>query len=620
MKGLGFQLLKYVRTTLDRASLYQAILGTMLGMTILVVAVVYSQTAIYANRVKKQAACQISEMSTAQLFKQIDNYMNQSVYVDRLNIGMARSGALDVNNQHQMGRFFLNEVVSGRAVDYAYYANAAGAIVSSGHTGSAYTISATKTMQGGPFQIDRVSQTGRLRQKVVKTIAFDPRQRSWYRMAARTQKTFVSKAYGGVSANTLAITFAQPYVDARHHVLGVFGTDVLLNKIQNYVHSLQLTAHSAAYLAEADGHLIASSDKKQRLFTYSNRNYHRVSANQSSQPLIRQSWEKIQSIGFHNAMGAPIPMTINGSDYYLSVKEYTYHHHVKWYSVSMIAVNDLNQSLTVMNRRLIFLLLVTLILATIVIAWLARWILNPIKELNKRVKAANNGQTGALITTNRADELGQLSLEFNHMSLAMQRTYRDLLTKNKELEHLNSHLEELVDKRTRQLSFLARHDDLTGLLNHRAIIEQLNEKLQFMKAASESLSVVIFDIDHFKRYNDTFGHLFGNQILREVGALLKRQTDVICGRYGGEELLLIFTQMDSQSVCTRAEQIRKEISAASIREGEDTRLTLSGGISTYQQGDTIKRLIGRADQALYQAKALGRDQIVQANDAMLTDS
>ena len=130
----------------------------------------------------------------------------------------------------------------------------------------------------------------------------------------------------------------------------------------------------------------------------------------------------------------------------------------------------------------------------------------------------------------------------------------------------------------------------------------------------ESMCLAMIDIDHFKRINDEFGHLMGDDVLVSVGNLIEHTVGELghIARWGGEEFLVIFSQAEQLEVERCLEQLAKVIREARFDSGEGVsiRTTISIGKSHYQMGDTIDALITRADNALYQAKNSGRDRVV----------
>jgi diguanylate cyclase (GGDEF)-like protein len=152
---------------------------------------------------------------------------------------------------------------------------------------------------------------------------------------------------------------------------------------------------------------------------------------------------------------------------------------------------------------------------------------------------------------------------------------------------------------------LSLSDPLTGIANRRLLDMMLDRSLARCKRYGEPLSVVMADIDHFKNFNDTYGHVEGDRLLCQIAGLFAReirQTDLVA-RYGGEEFIIMLPNANLENGYAKAEKIRKMIAEA-------TKVTISLGDAAYQDGIKNREdLINRADKALYEAKAGGRDQV-----------
>ncbi len=157
-------------------------------------------------------------------------------------------------------------------------------------------------------------------------------------------------------------------------------------------------------------------------------------------------------------------------------------------------------------------------------------------------------------------------------------------------------------------------DGLTKLFSHRHFKQRLEEELILANRYSSQLSLLILDIDHFKRYNDSYGHVAGDHVLMDVARILKEQSDMthIAARYGGEEMVLVAPETTKEQAMELAEKIRKAVESYSFAVGkETTQVTVSIGVATYpQDSQTTLDLIAKADKALYAAKARGRNRIV----------
>ncbi len=163
---------------------------------------------------------------------------------------------------------------------------------------------------------------------------------------------------------------------------------------------------------------------------------------------------------------------------------------------------------------------------------------------------------------------------------------------------------------------LARTDELTGLNNRRAFFE-LGERAFRHDRRARSMAVVMFDIDHFKRVNDSYGHATGDRLLRAVADALQPQVrdQDILGRLGGEEFALLLTDADLRQALAIAERLRLEIEAVGVTDGErSVRCTASFGVSACSDAShDLDALLSEADQALFRAKREGRNRVAGAS-------
>jgi diguanylate cyclase (GGDEF)-like protein len=179
-------------------------------------------------------------------------------------------------------------------------------------------------------------------------------------------------------------------------------------------------------------------------------------------------------------------------------------------------------------------------------------------------------------------------------------------------------------KTLKQVSEEAIKDALTGLYNKKYFLEKAIETLHSSASYDYPFSIFIFDIDHFKNYNDTNGHVQGDFVLKEIGHLLGKNTRStnLLARYGGEEFILLLqnTQKDAALKC--ADNMRRLIETHDFPHREKQPLgcvSISGGVATFPfDGDTVEEIIKRADEALYAAKASGRNCIMRYEPQLLS--
>ncbi|WP_162013612.1 diguanylate cyclase [Desulfuromonas acetoxidans] len=166
-----------------------------------------------------------------------------------------------------------------------------------------------------------------------------------------------------------------------------------------------------------------------------------------------------------------------------------------------------------------------------------------------------------------------------------------------------------------KLERLATTDELTGAVNRRQLFIYTDQFCQLAKRYKKALSVIFYDLDHFKAVNDTYGHAAGDEVLRQITTRIQsmlRDTDILA-RYGGEEFCILVPETDGDHAYLFAERIRQRISESSVNlsSGESLQVTVSMGVATYQEDEQGSSLIDRADQGVYEAKRRGRNCVVK---------
>jgi diguanylate cyclase (GGDEF)-like protein len=174
-------------------------------------------------------------------------------------------------------------------------------------------------------------------------------------------------------------------------------------------------------------------------------------------------------------------------------------------------------------------------------------------------------------------------------------------------------LEHLVKVRTQEIELLSKTDPLTGLWNRRHLEETLEAEFKRAKRYSKELSIMIIDLDHFKYINDTYGHMAGDEVLRQISSRIKnsqRETDFV-GRYGGEEIVVILPETNLKTSIKVADDIREIIAKEPVLfESFVINVTTSVGVSALRsEHENYSMIFAEADEALYNAKKLGRNRV-----------
>lgn len=210
---------------------------------------------------------------------------------------------------------------------------------------------------------------------------------------------------------------------------------------------------------------------------------------------------------------------------------------------------------------------------------------------------------------------------------SLVQTANDMKRDNNELEErLNASKEEInqLQENLKLVRTESLTDPLTGLANRKHFDDRLAKAVADAHERSEPLSLIMTDIDHFKSFNDTWGHLTGDQVLRLVAMSVKQNVkgQDIAARYGGEEFAIILPNTVLRSALTVADHIRRAVMAKELMKrstGQNLgRVTISLGVATVRKGDTPQSLIARADACLYAAKRNGRNRVICETDPEVT--
>ncbi|WP_099188328.1 sensor domain-containing diguanylate cyclase [Tepidibacter mesophilus] len=189
-------------------------------------------------------------------------------------------------------------------------------------------------------------------------------------------------------------------------------------------------------------------------------------------------------------------------------------------------------------------------------------------------------------------------IEFKKMAISVNSMIKDRYDIENKLNQINIQLKEM-----------SITDGLTGLYNHKHIYKILKKEIEKACVLKRDLSIIMFDIDHFKKINDNYGHQFGDDVLVNISNYIKQYVgkNGFVGRYGGEEFLIILPNIDIEKAYKKAEYIRKGVKNIEFKNTNPI-VTISGGAVQFQQ-ESCKDIVNRADELLYKAKENGRDRI-----------
>ena len=209
--------------------------------------------------------------------------------------------------------------------------------------------------------------------------------------------------------------------------------------------------------------------------------------------------------------------------------------------------------------------------------------------------------------------------DFGLVVKALDNGADDFIPKPPMVEELRARLR-AADRLTSMQCELIKYattDSLTGLLNRRAFLEDASEACA-SAGVNNPISTILFDIDHFKSINDGHGHEAGDIVLATVGTAAKMVANGSVGRLGGEEFCIL-ERCDLSDAVELAEALRTSVKSLKFSKGDIRSITCSFGVAEWEAGDTVDRLLRRADLAMYEAKSTGRDRVVATDQFALTD-
>jgi diguanylate cyclase (GGDEF)-like protein len=406
---------------------------------------------------------------------------------------------------------------------------------------------------------------------------------SWQKQA-RSDNPLLGAAYWDEQTKQSAMTIAVPINDANGNLLGLVAARLNFQSVEKMMQRLRNRETGQMYLIDTTGKVITTSQgmspslKDARLPATVTR-----AMNEEGNPLF--GFTNLQDEG---ALGS-IAFTTQQP----------------WASVAEIT-NAEAYAQTIRTRKLT--MLITLVLLLVVGAaayFLGASIVRPLKRLTSGASQVSEGNLNVEVQQVGGGEIGYLTEIFNSMVSKLRRNQEDLSAVNNTLTITNKELQQL-----------STTDALTGLYNRRYMIDTLAKELTRAERSSAPFSILLLDIDHFKQYNDTYGHMAGDELLIKAGMLFVksiRNAD-FAARYGGEEFLIFLPGESTKKAMEVAERIRVEVATATA-DGKNSiePVTVSIGVATFPgNGSSVDELIANADAALYEAKERGRNQVVQS--------
>ena len=433
---------------------------------------------------------------------------------------------------------------------------------------------------------------------------YDPRQRPFMLAALKTPGELAwGSIYHYAGMPDFGISMSLAVLDAQGKVIAVCGVDMALERLNEFMADIPLGNAGVAYLADAEGKLIATSSPTLPFVDPDNPSNRLHLATHPSALLRKVSQYQVDDRPFVGALDA------EDSRYLTNIRRIDLGYGKHWQLGVLLPEQEFVGKTEQTTRHALGFVLMTLVLLALCGALLGGFIARPIEQISQ---LANSRALNALrqnsFKTSQIREVQHLSASLAHLGDELA----DAIDKLEDrVIHRTQQLQEANDK----LQQLAIQDSLTGIANRRAFDEHLRQQWLNAKREKQPLSLLLIDIDHFKAFNDKYGHPAGDQALIQVAEQLAQQLhrpDDLVARYGGEEFAVILPNTTVRAAAVLAEQMRQAIAGRpAMINDKPYFLTISIGLSSVipTAEHNTRALLQRADQHLYQAKADGRNRV-----------
>jgi diguanylate cyclase (GGDEF)-like protein len=578
--------------------------------------------------------------------RQVSDYLRAYLQVPQQVIATmeqaVRSGSLDPQDQVATTRYLWQLHNTFPNAPYLNYGLASGDFIGVGQADNDdprpyLELAAADSIERlEKYSIDPIGRKGDLQR--VKPFA-DFRGDGWYNEPVVAGKAVWTSIYNWVDAPEVMAMGAGIPIRRDGRLVGVAGVDVFLSNISRYLASLPLGKGSQVYLVESNGLLVADSSDRLPFRVVGGRGV-RLRATEANTTAIRDSARAlVNRFGDLGAIDMPhqLRLPLSGSGALVRVEPFRDRYGLDWRIVVTMPESEFQGLL---RREALINLLISLG-AVAVSGTLAMQAVRRVNaSLTQVVEGSEALATGNLdqeVPPGEVAETQRVAMSLNTMATSLRESIRSLRARNaavseevaqrtRELQEANQRLEKEIDLRRRaeedlrqsnaELQVLAHTDRLTGVANRNQLDQQLAMEWQRHRREQKPIALLMIDADHFKAYNDCFGHLAGDRCLIRIAEVVQRTCNRpgdLLARFGGEEFVLLLPDTDCQGAVTVAERVQEALEHQAIPHPKAVvagRVSVSIGIACQvpDAHNTPQELLASADAALYRAKAGGRNR------------
>ncbi|WP_245595806.1 sensor domain-containing diguanylate cyclase [Marinomonas ushuaiensis] len=451
------------------------------------------------------------------------------------------------------------------------------------------------TMEG--FEYDPMVGIGNKRQQDAE-FTYDPRLRPFYQSAVGSKVPVWGEIERYYGYDALGATLSAAIYDDNDELLAITATSVALNALDEYLKSLEIVDGGYLFLAEGSGDLIATSSDTELFFTQDGESK-RANLHEHQNDFFRLAGDHLEDGSYS--------LSYNGNEYLYYVHPVNFEYGETWLLGVLIPEAYHENLLSDYNRSSVLITLGLFIFISLLGALIAWYIGKPIQLLSAATSNKRLESIQAL-----PESISSVK-EINALNQGLKEMADDLSDVMHNLEAKVAERTILLQGENETLLESSIKDELTNIYNRRGLKQGFNRVVGVENEQKNSVTLVLCDIDHFKVFNDKYGHSEGDQALIKVAESLKMYSRAgvdIVARYGGEEFILVFSNMSLDHVLERLNGIRQELKNTELAGKE--RITMSFGVAHHESSDSmqIEDLINKADEKLYEAKNGGRNKIV----------
>lgn len=446
---------------------------------------------------------------------------------------------------------------------------------------------------------------GKCGQRISEPESYDPRGRPFMTPASKHQQPYWYPVYRHSTYNSLGTGIAAPIRDSQGKLIGLASVDLALDHIGKYLQSLPVGDGGLAFVIEPNGSMIASSTQTP-IYNQDSEQLELITIDAHPDPLLRTVGDKLHEVKENRQA----TVEFEGERYLFDLRRLSNEYGLELVVGVVLPERAFTAPLVDGARKTSIFTLLAVIIGAVIGLMLARRIAAPVERISRRADRLALGELEQQLEHNSPiREVNQLGLSFSRMAGELRRLIDNL-------EACVAERTEALQRANGELEKLSMLDGLTGIANRRRFETILNSEWQRGRREHTTLALVICDIDHFKEFNDHFGHQCGDEALKAVArtleACLQRPAD-LAARYGGEEFALILPNTDRDGAFKVAEAAREAIRQLNIKRDDldsHDRVTISLGVAIAipDAENEPDKLVNTADQQLYRAKDAGRDR------------